>query len=83
MKSTLDILEATITNVMTEVTGQKDCSALVRPATDAKFGDYQVNGVMPLAKQLKTNPRKLAEQIVANLIPPRRTSSAISAKRLK
>ena len=43
------------------------CAALVRPATDARFGDYQVNGVMPLAKQLKTNPRKLAEQIVAKL----------------
>ena len=52
---------------MGEVSGQKGCVALVRPATDAKFGDYQVNGVMPLAKQLKTNPRKLAEQIVAKL----------------
>ena len=40
---------------------------MVRPATDAKFGDYQANGVMALAKQLKTNPQKLAEQVVANL----------------
>jgi len=47
--------------------GQGECSAQVKPATDPKFGDYQVNGVMPLAKQLKTNPRKLAEQIVAKL----------------
>jgi len=47
--------------------GQGGVAALVRPATDPKFGDYQVNGVMPLAKQLKTNPRKLAEQIVAKL----------------
>jgi arginyl-tRNA synthetase len=67
MKSTLDILEQKTSTVMAKVAGQADCAALVRPATDAKFGDYQVNGVMPLAKKLKTNPRKLAEQIVAKL----------------
>ena len=67
MQSVLNILEARISEVMGEVSGQGVCSALVRPATDARFGDYQVNGVMPLAKQLKTNPRKLAEQIVAKL----------------
>jgi len=67
MQSVLNILETRISEVMSEVSGQKGCVALVRPATDAKFGDYQVNGVMPLAKQLKTNPRKLAEQIVAKL----------------
>ncbi|MCJ7728974.1 MAG: arginine--tRNA ligase [Sedimentisphaerales bacterium] len=67
MKSTLDILEQRISAVMAEVTGQAGCNALVKPATDPKFGDYQVNGVMALAKQIKTNPRKLAEQIVAKL----------------
>ena len=67
MQSVLNILETRISKVMGEVSGLKGCSALVRPATDARFGDYQVNGVMPLAKQLKTNPRKLAEQIVAKL----------------
>jgi arginyl-tRNA synthetase len=68
MKSTLDILEHRISVVMVEVAGQQGgCAALVRPATDPKFGDYQVNGVMALAKQIKTNPRKLAEQIVAKL----------------
>jgi arginyl-tRNA synthetase len=68
MKSTLDILEQKISKVMAEVSGQANCVALVRPATDAKFGDYQVNGIMPLAKQLKTNPRKLAEQIVTKIV---------------
>jgi arginyl-tRNA synthetase len=67
MQSVLNILETRISEVMSEVSGQAGCPALVRPATDARFGDYQVNGVMPLAKQLKTNPRKLAEQIVAKL----------------
>ncbi len=68
MKSIPEILEKRISEIMAEVTGQGGCTALVKPATDPKFGDYQVNGVMPLAKQLKTNPRKLAEQIVAELI---------------
>jgi len=64
MKTILDILEAEFSRTMTAVTGVNDCAAIVRPATDAKFGDYQVNGVMALGKKLKTNPRKLAESVV-------------------
>jgi arginyl-tRNA synthetase len=67
MQSVLNILEKRISEVICEVTGQAGCAAFVKPATDPKFGDYQVNGVMALAKQIKTNPRKLAEQIVAKL----------------
>ena len=67
MKTALDILEERIRAAMASVTGRDDCSAIVRPTADAKFGDYQANGVMGLAKQLKTNPRKLAEQVVAQL----------------
>jgi arginyl-tRNA synthetase len=37
--------------------------AVLRPTSDAKHGDYQVNGVLPLAKQLKKNPRELAEAV--------------------
>ena len=37
----------------------------VQRATRAGFGDYQFNGAMALAKQLKSNPRAIAEQIVA------------------
>ena len=69
MQSVLNILEARISEVMDEVSGQTGCVALVRPATDARFGDYQVNGVMPLAKKLKTNPSELAQKIVAKLRP--------------
>lgn len=36
-------------------------------ASDARFGDYQSNAAMTLAKQLKTNPRALAQQIVDKL----------------
>jgi arginyl-tRNA synthetase len=67
VKSALDILNDRITEAMVRATGRQDCAAIVRLATDPKFGDYQANGVMALAKQLKTNPRKLAEQVVAQL----------------
>lgn len=41
--------------------------ALVGLATRPEFGDYQANGVMAVAKQLKTNPRQLAEQVIEEL----------------
>jgi arginyl-tRNA synthetase len=67
MKNATDILEERISAAMAKVAGREVCAAIVRPATDAKFGDYQANGVMALAKQIKTNPRKLAEEVVKNL----------------
>jgi arginyl-tRNA synthetase len=45
----------------------QEAPALVRPTTDARHGDYQLNGVLPLAKQLKKNPRELAETVAAEL----------------
>ncbi|HEX4084089.1 MAG TPA: arginine--tRNA ligase [Chthoniobacteraceae bacterium] len=36
----------------------------VTPATDARFGDYQTNVAMLLAKQQRTNPRQLAQRII-------------------
>jgi arginyl-tRNA synthetase len=42
-------------------------AAMVRPAQDAKFGDYQANCAMPLAKQAGLNPRELATQIISKL----------------
>jgi arginyl-tRNA synthetase len=39
----------------------------VRPTADARFGDFQINGVLPLAKRLKGNPRQLAERLLAAL----------------
>ncbi|KPK16893.1 MAG: hypothetical protein AMJ62_03625 [Myxococcales bacterium SG8_38] len=37
--------------------------AMVRPTQDPQFGDFQVNGAMPLAKELKKPPRELAQPI--------------------
>ncbi len=67
MKLAVDILEERISAAMVAVAGRKDCAAIVRPSTDPRFGDYQANGVMALAKQLKTDPRKLAEKVLTNL----------------
>jgi len=67
MKPTIDILEERISTAMATATGRDDSAAIVRPSTDPKFGDYQANGVMALAKKLKANPRKLAEDVVGNL----------------
>ncbi|MFZ2148888.1 MAG: arginine--tRNA ligase, partial [Sedimentisphaerales bacterium] len=67
MKPTIDILEERISTAMAAATGRDDCAAIVRPSTDPKFGDYQANGIMPLAKKLKTDPCKLAELVVQNL----------------
>ncbi|MEC4983048.1 MAG: arginine--tRNA ligase [Oscillatoria sp. PMC 1068.18] len=36
-------------------------------ASNPKFGDYQSNAALPLAKQLRQKPREIAQQIVANL----------------
>src|SRR6187397_2234401 len=40
---------------------------MVRPAQDAKFGDYQANFAMPLGKQLGKPPRDVASQVVAQV----------------
>ncbi|TKI08254.1 arginine--tRNA ligase [Martelella alba] len=41
--------------------------AQLRQSAKAQFGDYQANGVMPLAKQLGMPPRQLAEKAAALL----------------
>lgn len=40
---------------------------LVRPCPDPKFGDYQSNALMGLAKARKLNPRQLAAEVVGKL----------------
>src|ERR1051325_7623198 len=42
-------------------------SVLVRPCPDPKFGDYQSNALMSLAKARKMNPRQCATDVVAKL----------------
>src|SRR5688572_24773548 len=40
-----------------------EADPLVAPAQNEKFGDYQANAAMSLAKQVSLNPRQVAERI--------------------
>src|ERR1051325_9648649 len=42
-------------------------SVLVQPCPDPKFGDYQSNSLMALARERKMNPRQLATDVLAGL----------------
>ncbi len=41
-----------------------DALSQIKASSDPKFGDYQFNGSMGLAKEAKVSPRKVAEKIV-------------------
>lgn len=60
-------LDTRISAALSSVTGSEDCKALINYAREEKFGDYQANGVMGMAKQLKRNPRELGEAVLATL----------------
>ncbi|PKL46723.1 MAG: arginine--tRNA ligase [Planctomycetes bacterium HGW-Planctomycetes-1] len=66
MKPAIEIISERISGAIQKATGQ-NVPAIVTAATDAKFGDYQSNNALALAKQLKANPRQLAEKIIAEL----------------
>ena len=59
MPSVSQILSATVERAL-------GAPAMLR-AADPKFGDYQANGIMAVAKACKENPRALAEQIIQQL----------------
>ncbi|MEM1368015.1 MAG: arginine--tRNA ligase, partial [Cyanobacteria bacterium P01_H01_bin.15] len=44
-----------------------ELAPLVVPSSNPKFGDFQSNVAMALAKRLKMNPQKIAEHIVDKL----------------
>jgi arginyl-tRNA synthetase len=61
-------IEAALQAAVRAVLPDADVSAvLVRPCPDPKFGDYQSNALMAVAKARKMNPRQLAEQVKAKL----------------
>jgi len=47
--------------------GFSGTAADIAPASDARFGDYQANAAMILAKQQRANPRQIAAQIIEHL----------------
>lgn len=61
-------IETALQQAVLAVLPDADGSAvLVRPCPDPKYGDYQSNALMGLAKTRKMNPRQLAEQVKAKL----------------
>ena len=60
-------IEFSLQAAVREILPDADVSVvLVRPC-DPKFGDYQSNALMSLAKQRKLNPRQLATDVLAKL----------------
>jgi arginyl-tRNA synthetase len=57
-------LQAAVRAVLPEA---DTAAVLVRPCPDPKFGDYQSNALMALAKARKMNPRQLATDVLAKL----------------
>ncbi|MEO7099149.1 MAG: arginine--tRNA ligase [Luteolibacter sp.] len=62
----LQELESRLAAALTATFGEP-MTAEVTQAADLRFGDYQANAAMVLAKQRKTNPRVLAQEIIDKL----------------
>jgi len=62
------VIERLLQQALRQVLPDADPAAvLVRPCPDPKFGDYQANALMALAKARKLNPRQLAAEVVTRL----------------
>lgn len=59
-------LEQLVEQTILQATG-KDSPALLKPTSDPRHGDYQINAAMPLGKKLGKNPREVAQQIATAL----------------
>lgn len=65
--SVKSLLENAVRRAMDSAGIPADCSPAVTRSNRPEFGDFQANGAMAAAKQLKTNPRALAGAIVEQL----------------
>jgi arginyl-tRNA synthetase len=65
----METFQALLARKLAEALAAADLSPAgsVTPATDARFGDYQSNAALVLAKQRGENPRAVAEKILAHL----------------
>ncbi len=71
MTSISDTLNGLFAAALVRVAGEagRGVDPLIRPAGDARFGDYQSNVAMSLGKRLGRKPRELAEALVEALRP--------------
>ncbi len=61
------ILNKKINAAMQSVGITSEQSPLISKSKHSKGGDFQVNGILPAAKLLNTNPRELAQKVVNSL----------------
>lgn len=69
MKETLEQLKSRFEQTLVAALGAEytEVDPILVPASNPKFGDYQVNVALPLAKQVGKPPRAIAEEIVSKL----------------
>lgn len=53
--------------VLVRLSGLDSADPIVQVASRPDFGDYQINGIMALAKSLKRPPRELAQEVVQHI----------------
>ncbi len=72
MKSLNEQLTQAFQNALVNAFGSEfaNLDAVIVPASNPKFGDYQSNVALSLAKPLKQPPRKIAEQIIKHFNSP-------------
>ena len=62
------LLQERLQEAARQVLREADVSSLlVRPCPDPKFGDYQCNALISLAKERRLNPRQLAADVLGKL----------------
>jgi arginyl-tRNA synthetase len=67
MPNVQQILDSRVTAAMRAAFPDVQAPAIVQSSQDQKFGDYQANGAMALAKLLKMKPRDVAAAVIARL----------------
>ena len=69
MTSILEQLKDSVSQALVAAFGTElaDTDPLIAPTNNPKFGDYQSNVALSLAKPLKQNPRAIAQSIIDNL----------------
>jgi arginyl-tRNA synthetase len=69
MKNTIALLKTRLESALVAAFGQDlaGTDPILVPASNPKFGDYQANVAMSLAKRLGQAPRAIAEQVVQSL----------------
>ena len=63
MNYKISLLENKISQSLKEL-GFKETSVTINPSNRPELGDYQYNGIMPLAKKNNLNPVEIANKLI-------------------